>query len=115
MEDERLSLVNLKEGAAVEMFDIALQKVLENIHDINTTEEAREITLKVKVKPMADNRSVIIYGIVCQSKLCGQASIKGIADVRVEDGKLSAFGQIKKQVEIPFSNVSTMKGHGEEG
>jgi len=50
-----LSLITLKGGAAIEMFDFELQKVLDNIMDPNTVAEAvREITLKVKIKPDKD-------------------------------------------------------------
>jgi len=49
---EQISLSNLKDGAAIEIFDYELQKVLKNILDPNTNAEAvREITLKVKIKP----------------------------------------------------------------
>ncbi len=43
--EEKISLVNLKEGAAIEMFDRAMQAVLENINDINTTLKPREVNL----------------------------------------------------------------------
>lgn len=50
--EERISLVNLKDGAAIELFDFELQKVLDNIMDPNTKAEAvREVTLKIKIKP----------------------------------------------------------------
>ncbi len=107
MGEEKLSLVNIEGGAAVEMFDIALQKVLENIHDINTTADAREITLKVKIGPMdADRRDIIFYAITCPTKTCGQAPVKGAADLIIEGGKIAAFGRVQKQTDIPFSNVS---------
>jgi len=106
MEEEKLSLVNIEGGAAVEMFDIALQKVLENIHDINTTADAREITLKVKIQPMPENRSVIVYAITCPTKTCGQEPVKGVADLGIKNGRLAAFGRVQKQNDIPFSNVS---------
>ena len=108
MEQEKLSLVTLQGGAAVEMFDIALQKVLENIHDINTTAEAREITLKVKIKPMDENRSIIVYGITCPTKTCGQGAVKGVADMAIANGRLVAFCRVPKQNEIPFSAVVSM-------
>lgn len=113
MPEEKLSLVNIEGGAAVEMFDIALQKVLENIHDINTTADAREITLKVKIHPMPENRSVIVYAITCPTKTCGQEPVKGIADLGIKDGRLAAFGRAKKQGDIPFSNVSSFKKQSE--
>ena len=107
MEEERLSLETIEGGAAVEMFDIALQKTLENIHDINTTADAREITLKVKIKPMDENRSVLVYSIACSKKICGQAPVKGVADMRIEGGQLAAFGRPKEQAGIPFKTVVT--------
>jgi|GEM_PF-1687722 len=49
---EQVSLSNLGHGAAVEIFDHELIRVLENIQDPNTKPDAvREITLKVKIKP----------------------------------------------------------------
>ena len=114
MNEEKLSLTNLEGGAAVEMFDIALQKVLENIHDINTSAGAREITLKVKVKPMDENRSIIVYAITCPAKTCGQEPVKGVADLKIEGGRLIATGRSQKQDNLPFSNVSSMIERGDE-
>jgi len=106
MQEEKLSLVNIEDGAAIEMFDIALQKVLENINDINTTTDAREINLKIKLKPMDENRSIIVYAITCPIKTCGQEPVKGTADLKIKEGRLIAFGRSKTQNELPFSNVS---------
>ena len=108
MQEEKLSLVTLEGGAAVEMFDIALQKVLENIHDINTTDGSREINFKVKAKPMDEERSIIAYSITCPVKLCNQEPVMGTADLKVWDGKLGAFSRVTMQKGIPFSNVSSM-------
>jgi len=113
MSDEKLSLVNLEGGAAVEMFDIVLQKVLENIHDINTTADAREITLKVKVKPMDENRSIVVYTITCPAKTCGQEPVRGVADLKIEGGRLIATGRPQKQDNLPFANVASINKHKE--
>ena len=109
MTEEKLSLTNIEGGAAVEMFDLALQRILENIHDINTTVDAREITLKVKITPVGDDRSIIAYGILCNTKQSGQPPIKGMADLKVEQGRLVAIGRRQKQTGIPFSNVKSIK------
>jgi len=114
MLDEKMSLVNIKGGAAVEMFDIALQKIIENIHDINTSTGAREINLKVKLQPLPDNRSIIMYSIACPTKTCGQDPIKGTADLQVEEGKLVAFDNTPKQIGLPMSNVTSMAERGDE-
>ena len=50
--EEKLSLANISQGAAIERFDLALGEILDNIQDPNTDPEAvREINLKVKIKP----------------------------------------------------------------
>lgn len=107
--DEKMSLINIKDGAAVEMFDIALQKVIENIHDINTTTAAREINLKVIIKPMDENRSVIVYSISCPTKTCGQEVVKGTADLEVKEGRLVAIDKTPKQMGLPLAdNVASI-------
>lgn len=55
MTDEKLSLLQLYDGAAIEAADIELQKVLDNIQDPNTDPKAvRKVTLEVKFKPNKD-------------------------------------------------------------
>ncbi len=51
--NERIvSLATLNQGAAIIMFDAALDKVLDNIADQNTAPDAvREVTLKIKFHP----------------------------------------------------------------
>lgn len=52
---ERVSLSNLGEGAAIELFDLELQRVLDNIIDENTSPGVvREVNLKIKIKPDQD-------------------------------------------------------------
>ncbi|MBW2596738.1 MAG: replication terminator protein [Deltaproteobacteria bacterium] len=62
---EGLSLANIKNGAAIEAFDLVLQDVLINIQDPNTeAKDEREITLRVKFKPDED-RFLSATGIEC--------------------------------------------------
>jgi hypothetical protein len=57
MEEVRLSLENLGDGAAIERFDLALQEVLNNIQDVNTdAKKARSVTLKVTITPNDDRQ-----------------------------------------------------------
>jgi hypothetical protein len=72
---EEITLENLKEGAAIEMFNIALEKVMQNIGDINTTLKPMEINLKVTMTPNED-RTLIGIAITCGTKLCGQEAQK---------------------------------------
>lgn len=49
---DRVTLDNLGKGAAAELFNVELQKVLDNILDENTKATAvREVILKVTIKP----------------------------------------------------------------
>lgn len=66
---EKVSLANLGGGAAIELFNEELQKVLDNIVDENTKPTAvREVALKVKIKP-AEDRDYGDVHISCTSKL----------------------------------------------
>jgi hypothetical protein len=69
VEKEHVSLENLGSGAATELFNLELQRVLENISDENTKPTAmREVTLKVKIKP-GEDRDYGDVEISCAAKL----------------------------------------------
>jgi len=66
---EYVGLDNLGYGAAEELFQDELAKVIKNINDPNTKAEAkRTITLKLTLKPN-ENRSMCLSEISCDSKL----------------------------------------------
>jgi hypothetical protein len=67
-EQEDVSLSNLAGGGVVERFDDELKNILANILDPNTTLAAREITLKVKIKP-DKNRDFGSIDVEVKSKL----------------------------------------------
>ena len=68
MERPVVSLANLGHGAAVELFDDAMQKVLANISDPNTAVNvAREVTLKVKL--VSDERDLAMVEMQAVPKL----------------------------------------------
>jgi hypothetical protein len=75
-EVEFLNFDNLGNGAARELFDYELSKVLANIQDPNTKSDAeRAITLKVTFKPNRETRDEANIGIKVTSKLEGQKSV----------------------------------------
>ena len=54
-EESPVTLFNLADGAAAELFDEELSRVVANILDPNTDAECvREIALKIKIKPDSD-------------------------------------------------------------
>lgn len=70
--EEKVSLTNLAEGGAVELFDLELQRVLNNMEDPNVLKEAeREIILTVKLKP-SDTPGIVRTKIGVKSKLAGR-------------------------------------------
>lgn len=67
-----VSLTTLNQGAAIELFDAELRKVLADIADPNTTAKAkRAISLTVVFAPDED-RSMAMIGIDCKSKIAGR-------------------------------------------
>lgn len=69
MEEEKVSLATLAQGAAVERFDYALREVLTNIQDPNTDwKQKRTINLKVIIEPDED-RQMGKVTVACDSKM----------------------------------------------
>lgn len=100
-----LTLKNLGDGQAVELFDIELQNVLENIADKDTADGARKINLVVKFKPDSD-RAVTKIEIECKSTLAPNAGI--ITTALIDQGidgryELNEFVQPKQQ-DLSFSD-----------
>jgi len=93
-----VSLSNLKGGAAVEMFDYELKKVLENILDVNTEHKAiREIQLTVKCLPSKNDRRIVDYHIQVKSKLAPFKSSGSQMFVGKENNRIIAREQIINQ------------------
>lgn len=66
--EEAMSLENLGDGAAIEMFNDELQKILDNIVDPNAqAKKDRKIVLTVTIKPDEDRQIGDIL-IECQGK-----------------------------------------------
>lgn len=106
---DRLSLLTIKDGALVEQFNRALTQVVENLADINTTTKTREILLSVKITPNTDRTFLEIVGTI-KAKLSGQEAIATTADLSFDDhGRAVAYRRRSRQQEIPF-NVTKMKG-----
>jgi len=111
MEDQELSMETINGGAVAELFDNALKKIIDNIHDINTTAEAREITIKAVFKPLnEERRDIIVYKVIPKIKLAGQEPIQGSANVKIKEGKLVATIQpVQKEPHLIASNVAQLK------
>ena len=85
--EEVMDLVNLSEGMAVELFNIELQKVINNMADVNSPAKARRsITLKVTFVP-DETRKVSDVMIDCDSKLAAHRGVKTQVALGMHNGK----------------------------
>lgn len=102
MEFKSVTLETLGNGAAAELFDIELQKVLENINDYNTKSDTiRMITLKVAIKPN-DQRDSAIVGIQVESKLAPTNPYGTIFYFGHENGKMKVLETNTTEQKLPF-------------
>lgn len=107
--DEKLSLLNLGGGAAIERFDDELQAVLDNISDPNTQESAaREVVLKVKITPK--ERSYAKVEIDCRSKLAPAEKYDTNVYIGVDTrGRSEAFEHNPEQLKLQFEQRQQLK------
>lgn len=104
MAEERVvTLASLGEGAALERFQVELEKVLENVADPNTEPDAlREITLKVKIKPDAERRSAAV-SILTGCKLAPYQAASTTVYMGRRQGELVAIESNPQQ--LSFDNA----------
>lgn len=109
-EAAKISITNLKDGAAVEMFDLQLEKVLANINDINTDNKTRSITLTMAITPSED-RTLLTISMDCTSKIRHQEKQKVYADIKIDErGRAFAVERITQQRTLFPAVVLPMKG-----
>ena len=102
---EQVTLENLGHGAAMEMFQAELERVIANIADPNTKPDApRSVTLKLKLKPAKD-RSMCDAEISCESKLAPVLPFESVLYVGMENGAARATEYNPNQMNLPFSGV----------
>ena len=106
--DEKLTLANMKGGAAFEMVDRAIAQALENINDINTTLKKREVILKIALQPSED-RTIVSFDLHVDKKLAGQDGIQFTADLRMGIGGKCYAIERNRQRALPLANVIKME------
>jgi hypothetical protein len=100
----KVSLSNLGNGAAVELFDSALNEVYLNIDDLNTDLTAvREVHLVLKIKPDKNYRINKKVAINCkvQKKLAMHPGVESSLVLGTEDGEFVGFEQEGFQPPLP--------------
>jgi hypothetical protein len=100
MEYDNLKLQNLNQGAAEDLFNEELDRVLRNIHDVNTKPDAvREIKLIVKIKPSKD-RATATTALQASSKLAPAMPHEGSVLFSFQNNKPKAYTNNLKQMTI---------------
>lgn len=95
--EEPLTLVTLKGGALVELFDRALEQVLKNINDPNTDAEAtRKIKMEVSFKANEDREQCAVI-LKCTPVLAGIKPVGTIAYLGRIKGEFVAVENDPKQ------------------
>ena len=101
-----LSLSTLGQGAAMELFEQELERVLENILDPNTEAKAkRTITLTVSITP-AENRHEAAIGVEAACKLAPFKGASGIIFVGRQRGKAVALAHNPNQLQMAWDEES---------
>lgn len=109
MEWKKLKLDNIANGAAAELFDRELSKVMENIHDSNTDGKVkRSITLTVSIMPDANKEGANIT-LHAASKLAPVRQAFATAQFARRNGKLDAFTHNINQEELDLQGLKEAK------
>jgi len=112
---EQVNLATIAGGAAVELFEQELGKVVENILDPNTeADAARTITLTIKLKPN-NERNIGSVSVAAKSSLAAfRAASTQMFFGRLE-GRPVAVEHDPKQLQMEFDEVSKPRAIREGG
>ena len=95
-----VTLSNIANGAAVELFDHELKRVMANIKDPNAdAKKKREVTLKVTLSPYAD-RSGAEMALSVVSKTVPVNGVRGTLFVGRDAGEYKAYSHDTRQEEM---------------
>jgi len=103
---DKLELSKMLNGGVEELFQEELNKVINNIDDVNTSPTAkRKIEIKIEIAPVK-NRRAAMYAVEVNSKLAGRE--KQIGQIFIENGK--ALDYDTQQEAIDFPNIKPLNG-----
>lgn len=110
-EFKKLDLHNVANGAAGELFDKAMNEVLDNILDENRDAvESRKITLTFEIKANRE-RNMAVIAVQSQTKLAPVAPAASTLFMRMERGKAKAYTHNIHQPSLfDEKNVRSLRG-----
>lgn len=96
----KVDLFTICRGAALQLFQNALDKVSANIKDANTgVNKKRKITLNFEFVPYADRSGAEVVCTV-DTKLAGIVGVNSSIYLKKKDGQLEAFTQDTSQLDM---------------
>jgi hypothetical protein len=105
--NERVTLVTIAGGAALELFEHELSRVLANIADLNTNAGTqRAITIQVQFKP-AETRESSEITLQVTSKLAGIKAVRKEVYLGKQDGQHVAMQFNPRQAGLNFDPTPT--------
>lgn len=100
MNEILVTLASIGDGAALELFDRELARVIGNIADPNTSPtQTREINIKIKIKPDED-RDIGEAQVLVSAKLASVKPVKSTLYFGKKEGRLIAVENNPKQSTI---------------
>ena len=96
----KVDIFTICRGAAAQLFQNALDKVNQNIKDVNTgVDKKRSITLKFEFKPYPDRSGAEVICSVTQT-LAGIMGVNSSIYLKKKDGHLEAYTQDVNQLDM---------------
>lgn len=114
---EKINLNNLLNGAVKEKFNYELNKISENIADLNTNEASRELNIKIKLKPN-EERNRVTCTVLISSKFPQNKESVGLLHFVEDKGNFHFIQEIgepdkslfdKNENEIEVKNIINKK------
>jgi len=96
VEQRRVTLSNLAEGAAEHLFQEAFAKVLANFEEVDDAKAKRSITLKLSIGHDAEQRTAWI-DVECQTKLAQPKPVGQILHLGQHRGRPTALLPFKQE------------------
>lgn len=99
-------LANLNSGAVEELFEVELQRILNNLGDINTSyKTAREINIKISFKMTNESRENAETKVAVTSKLAPQKAHEANILLEFNGKDVEAYSK-KPEVQPELDNIT---------
>jgi hypothetical protein len=105
---QNVALDSIGGGAAIELFNQELDKVLLNIMDVNTKAcKAREITIKVVILPTDESREKADVSIEAKSKLVNPKAFSTEIYMGMQGNEFKAVEDSAVEQRLPFNQAKS--------